>query len=62
MKLTTFMRGNCANLPHLLNPSSEPGSLVPYLFWTLYDGSRPNILIQYPKELIMVALSGQFPL
>ena len=35
MKVTTFMRGNLPNLPHLFKPSSEPGSSVPYLFWTL---------------------------
>ena len=37
MKLTIFMLGNLPNLPDLLKPSSEPGSLVPYLFWTLNE-------------------------
>ena len=29
------MLGILPNLPHLLRPSSEPSSSVPYLFWTL---------------------------
>ena len=33
------MRGILPNLLHLLKPSSEPGSSVPYLFWTLDGGS-----------------------
>ena len=35
MKLTTILRGILKNLPHLLEASLEPGSSVPYDFWTL---------------------------
>ena len=38
MKLTTFMQEILPNLPHLMQPSSEPGSSVHYPFWTLGNG------------------------
>ena len=37
------------NLPHFSKPSSEPGSSVPYLFWTLAD----MWIIKCPPKLLL---------
>ena len=33
----TFMEEILLNLPHFIKSSSEPGSSVPYIFWTLIN-------------------------
>ena len=43
------MRGILPNLPHLLKPSSEPGSSVPYLFWTLGEDAPQWSILWWNK-------------
>ena len=41
-KLQHLYIESAQNLPHFAKPSSEPGSSVPYLFWTLHIYSQTN--------------------